>query len=134
MAWICPTCRTPIPGTACPTCGFPYRNVLDDGGTTQIVLGCGCLPAAIAAVVGGIVAAFVAGATPPFFIVLVAGTFLGWLATLAVFFTVLEMNSRRPLRRSVAETAFVVSLLGVGPCVALIVALLVAGAWSQAGR
>ena len=81
-------------------------------------------PALVVAIVASILVSIVTGSAGAFIIVLVAGTLLGWLATLAVSFEIIDHYEERPdTEPAEVLTRFMASLLFVGPLVVCVIAV-----------
>lgn len=106
----------------CPAC----FTTLDDGGSTQIVMFMGWLPAGVVAAIAGVAVALVEWnllALP------VVGTLLGWLATVVLFFGLLEIHNTHHFGAGLAAGLFISTYLLVGPLVACAVAVAVTVLW-----
>jgi hypothetical protein len=110
--------RTEHGDRLCPAC----FTALDDGGSTQAVLFIGWFPAGVVAAIAGVVVALAEWNLWALPVVLVVGTLLGWLATVVVFFGLLEFHAHHHLGAGVAEGLFLSTCLLVGPLVACAVA------------
>ena len=111
--------RTEHGDRLCPAC----FTVLDDGGSTQVVLFSGWFPAGAVAAIAGAVVALAEWDLWALPVVLVVGTLLGWLATVVLFFGILEFHARHHLGARVASGLFWWTYLLVGPLVACAVAV-----------
>ena len=105
----------------CPAC----FTTLDDGGSTQIVLLMGWLPAGVVAAIAGVVVALAEWNLLALPVVLVVGTLLGWLATVVLFFGILEYHNTHHFGADLASGLFISTYLLVGPLVACAVAVAV---------
>jgi hypothetical protein len=86
------------------------------------------LPTIAVAAIGGVIAALVSWSLWPLGIVLVAGSLLGWLATLVWFMTLSFFYTPGRLDYSEYDLSDLVAW-GVGPAVAIVVALAVMSIW-----
>ncbi len=98
-------------------------TVLDDGGSTQAVLFIGWFPAGVVAAIAGVIVALAEWDLLALPIVLAVGTFLGWVATMALFFGLLEFHAHHHLGAGVASGLYFSTYLLVGPLVACVVAI-----------
>lgn len=111
--------RTEHGDRLCPAC----FAVLDDGGSTQAVLFIGWFPAGVVAAVAGVIVTLAEWNLWALPVVLVTGTLLGWLATVVLFFGILEFHTRHHLSSRVASGLFWWTYLLVSPLVAFAVAV-----------
>ncbi len=111
--------RTEHGDRLCPAC----FTVLDDGGSTQVVRFIGWFPAGVVAAIAGVVIALAEWNLFALPVVLVVGTLLGWLATVILFFSILEFHDKHHLGARVASGLFYSTYLLVGPLVACAVAV-----------
>ena len=106
-----------------PVADVPPRTVLDDPGSTQIALFAGWIPAAVAAVIGGVVIAFLSGRIEALPVVAVSGTVVGYVVCLICLFGIAQPLAKRGLSSSAADRAFAGSMLSGAPA-AIVVAVL----------
>ena len=117
-----PTRRRPA-RTESPGAKSDPRTVLDDPGAPQLALFVGWIPAAVAAVIGGIAVAILTSTFDAFVVIALAGTVVGYVVCLFCMFGIGLALAKRNISARVADWVFGGIMLS-GAAGAIVVAIL----------